>query len=114
MRVSETKSKHMDIDEFDGTSGHGPGDDGKRKRRRRRRRRTRHGLVRRLDGTERRKGKTRKGTVQWKLPPVRTMEIHGKELRIYGDSVLQLLTVVTSGKVVLRKKETERETDSEA
>ena len=67
--------------QFDGTSGRGPGDDGKRRRQRRRRWRTRQGFVRRLDGTERRKGKTRTGTVQWILP-------------VDGDSVV---TTVDSG-----------------
>ena len=58
------------------------------------------GFVRRLDGTERRTGKSRTGTVQWILLPEWTVGTHGKELRVDSNSVLQLWAVGTRGKVV--------------
>ena len=58
----------------------------------------RQGLVRTLDGTARRKGKTRTGRGQWMILPVWR---HGKELRVDSNSVLQLWAVETSGKIVL-------------
>ena len=62
--------------------------------------RTKQGLVRRLDETEVRKGKTRKGLVQRILLPVRAVGTHSKEVRVDGNSVLQLGAVGTCGKVV--------------
>ena len=56
---SVKRRKQLDNDEFDRSS--------------RQRWRTRTGLVRRLDGTEGRKGKTRMATVQWILLPVWTV-----------------------------------------
>ena len=61
---------------------------------------TGRGLARRLDGAERRKGKTRTGTVSWILLPVWTVGTHGKELRVNSNRVLQLRKVGTHGKVV--------------
>ena len=66
IRVSEAQSERLDNDEIDLASRHRLGDGGKWRRLRGRRWRTRRGLVRRFDGAERRKGKTRKGTVQWR------------------------------------------------
>ena len=60
--------------------------------------RTKQGLVRRLDETEVRK--TRKGTVQRILLPVRAVGTHSKEVRVDGNIVLQLGAVGTCGKVV--------------
>ena len=60
----------------------------------RRRWRTRQGLVRRLDGTERRKGETRKGTVQRILLPVRTVE---RRQRIASRQQLCATFVVEKG-----------------
>ena len=51
-------------------------------------------------GSEGRKKKTSKGTEHWILLPVWTARTHGGELRV-RDSVLQLWTVGTFGKVVL-------------
>ena len=51
-----------------------------------------------LMGLEGRQGE--QGTAQWILLPVWTVETHGKELRVDGDSVLPLWTVGAYGKVV--------------
>ena len=92
-RVSETESKQVDNDEFDRSSRHEIGDDGKGRRQRRRRWRTRRGLVRRLDGTEGRNRETRKGTVQWILSPVWIVEIR----RRIASRQQQCATIVGSG-----------------
>ena len=86
VRVSETESKQLDSDEFDGSSRHGIGG-----------RRAREETTK---TTMEEKRETGKGTVQWMLLTVWTVETHGEELRVDSRNVPRLWAVGTNASVV--------------